>query len=53
MEQQPVTGFRCQGGDEVGHHISPTNMPVTQETKRDIIYVLGNNGMGLDIYTIK
>ena len=37
--------------DEVGQHLSPTNIPGPQEPKIDIIYVLDNNGMGLDMDT--
>ena len=45
--------FPISRDDKVGKHTSPTKIPIPQEPKREIISVLGNNGMGLDIYTIK
>ena len=39
--------------DEVGQHINLTNIPGPQKSKREIISVLGNNGMGSDINTRK
>ena len=41
------------GGDEVVQHFSPTNIPGPKYPKRDIISVLGNNGMGSDMHTRK
>ena len=39
--------------DEVGQHVNLTNIPGPQKSKREIIYVLGNYGMGLYMHTRK
>ena len=39
--------------DDIGQHGIPTNTPETQETNRNVISVIGNNGMSLDMVTIK
>ena len=41
--------FVKYGDNEIGQHIIPTNIPVPQESKIDIIYVLGNYRIGSDM----
>ena len=41
------------GDDEVGQHVNLNNITGPQESNIDIIYVLGNDGMGLDMHTRK
>ena len=48
--------FLVSRDDEIGQHIVPTNIPRysgPQESKIDIISVLGNYGMGSDMHKIK
>ena len=45
--------FPILGDDEVGQHVNLTNIPVPQESKRDTISVLVNDGMGSDTHTRK
>ena len=41
------------GNDEVGQNVNLTNIPVPQESKKEVISILGNDGMGSDIHTRK
>ena len=41
--------FPMSRDNDVGQHVSPTNIPGPQEPKRDIIYFLGTNWMAQDI----
>ena len=41
------------GDDEVGQNVDLNNIPGPQESKKEIIYVLGNDRMGSDMHTIK
>ena len=48
--------FLMSGDDEIGQHIIPTNIPRysgRQESKIEIISVIGNYGMGSDMHKIK
>ena len=45
--------FLTSGDNEVGQNVNLTNISVTQESKRYIISVLGNDSIGSFIHTIK
>ena len=44
--------FPMSGDGDIDQHASLTNIPGPQESKRDIIYVLVNDGMVSDMHTI-
>ena len=41
------------GDDEFGQNVNLSNITGAQKSNREIFFVLGKNGMGLDMHTIK